>query len=418
MQYPLEKLSTQVCWDQFDEQPQPTFTPITEALGINTRLVVSLRHLELRYDFSDENLVERWEESPYWQFFRRMQFFSHLAQIDHSGISLWHTCLRATGAEAMLKVTLETGIKLKAIKPSDFARLSVDRTVQTKAIRHRTDALRRDRARERLVKTARKEGFKVKHHFVRVGRSLVWTQSGNAHARQMKQAQPCQIKLKTNPGTVLRKVEKQSPHPESSTAAVLAVAKKIRSQTGQDSDKIFSMHAPQGQCIAKGEACKKYEFSDTVSFAVTSKRVWAGSYEPEGEHARRTQAEPADPTSAFSGVGKQNLGVVFAERRYWALKYACVKNMIMDRKLSGNIPTSLWRCLKRRAAIEPAIGPMKNEHRLECNRIAGKAINVLRSEAAINFGKQLRWIGRFWHFVRAVSFALFSGRYTMPCLQR
>jgi IS5 family transposase len=57
--------------------------------------------------------------------------------------------------------------------------------------------------------------------------------------------------------------------------------------------------------------------------------------------------------------------------------------------------------MKRRAAIEPIIGHMKSGHRLERNRLKGtpgNAINALLSAAAMNFGKLLKWVGRFWTF--------------------
>jgi hypothetical protein len=43
--------------------------------------------------------------------------------------------------------------------------------------------------------------------------------------------------------------------------------------------------------------------------------------------------------------------------------------------------------MKRRAAVEPSIGHLKSEHRLERNRlkgVAGNAINVVLAAAAIN----------------------------------
>ena len=70
-------------------------------------------------------------------------------------MSRWRSRLGASGAEAMLKATVEAGLKINAIKATDFAHLNVDTTVQTKAIRYPTDARLCDRARERLVKAAR-----------------------------------------------------------------------------------------------------------------------------------------------------------------------------------------------------------------------------------------------------------------------
>ena len=52
--------------------------------------------------------------------------------------------------------------------------------------------------------------------------------------------------------------------------------------------------------------------------------------------------------------------------------------------------------MKRRAAVEPSIGHLKLEHRLERNRlkgVAGDEINAVLAAAALNFHKLLR---AFW----------------------
>ncbi len=142
----------------------------------------------------------------------------------------------------MLKGILETGLKINAIKPSDFERINVDTTVQTKAIRYPSDARLCDRVRERLVKVARKEGLKIKQSYTRVGKRLLMKQSRYAHTRQMRRAQACQRKLKTNLGWVIREAQKQSPKPESQTARMLELAKRIHSQSKHDSGNVYSVH--------------------------------------------------------------------------------------------------------------------------------------------------------------------------------
>jgi nucleoside-diphosphate-sugar epimerase len=88
--------------------------------------------------------------------------------------------------------------------------------------------------------------------------------------------------------------------------------------------------------------------------------------------------------------------------------------------IRGKIAKSFWRMMKRGAAIESIIGHMKSEHRLERNRLKGtddNAINALTSAAAMNFGKLLVWVGRFWHFLQALLGAIFSGGNGLPGAQ-
>ena len=66
--------------------------------------------------------------------------------------------------------------------------------------------------------------------------------------------------------------------------------------------------------------------------------------------------------------------------------------VLVDRRGRGSIPKRVWRWMKRRAAVEPTIGHLKNDYRLERNRLKGQlgdALNALFSAAAMNFKKLL-----------------------------
>jgi hypothetical protein len=69
----------------------------------------------------------------------------------------------------------------------------------------------------------------------------------------------------------------------------------------------------------------------------------------------------------------------------------------VDKRRRGRTSQARWRWMKRRAAVEPSIGHLKNEHRLERNRLkgtAGNEINAILAAAAMNFQKLLRAFGR------------------------
>jgi IS5 family transposase len=54
--------------------------------------------------------------------------------------------------------------------------------------------------------------------------------------------------------------------------------------------------------------------------------------------------------------------------------------------------------MKRRAAIEPGIGHLKRDHRMDCNRlkgIEGDRVNAILSAAGMNFRKLLKWAADF-----------------------
>jgi IS5 family transposase len=167
--HPLVKLGGQIDWEVFAERLGQTYARANGAPGVRTRLLVALHYLKYQYDLSDEAVVQQWVENPYWQYFSGEQFSQHEMPIDPSSMTRWRHRLGEAGAEAMLKETIQTGLRMKVITPTQLKRVNVDTTVQTKAVRYPTDARLYNRARERLVKEARKCGIQIKQSYERVG---------------------------------------------------------------------------------------------------------------------------------------------------------------------------------------------------------------------------------------------------------
>jgi IS5 family transposase len=91
-----------------------------------------------------------------------------------------------------------------------------------------------------------------------------------------------------------------------------------------------------------------------------------------------------------------SVGEVHVDMGYRGHDYEGSAKVHIDKRQRGRTPRALWRWMKRRAAVEPSIGHLKNEHRLERNRlkgVAGDAINAVLAAAAMNFQKLL---GAFW----------------------
>lgn len=394
LSHPLVKLGERINWSVFEERLGPTYDQVAGAPGINTRLMVALHYLKYQYDLSDEVVVAHWVENPYWQHFSGGQYFEHELPIDPSSMTRWRKRLGEAGAEVMLKETIATGVAMKAITPAQVRHVNVDTTVQTKAIRHPTDSRLYDRARERLVVHARKAGLSIKQSYERVGKQLVMKASRYAHARQMKRAKACTRKLKTNLGRVIREIERQAPVPAMSR--ILEVCKRIHAQGRGDQQKVYSVHEPQTMCIAKGKAGKKYEFGQKVSVAVTSKGGWllgamciAGN--PYDGHTLQRQLAQVDRLC----IEKQGTQTVHVDMGYRGHDYQGNKTVIVDKRRRGETVKRVWRWMKRRAAIEPTIGHLKSEHRLERNQLrglAGDSINAILSAAAMNFGKLLSFL--------------------------
>jgi IS5 family transposase len=165
-------------------------------------------------------------------------------------------------------------MEMRVICAAELKRINVDTTVQTKAIRFPTDARLYQRMRERLVKVARAEGLTIKQSYEHVGRRLLMQSSRYGHARQMKRARACTRKLKTQLGRIVREIERQIEKPSDKLAELLQTAHRIHAQQRHDKNKIYSVHEPEVECIAKGKAGKQYEFGNKVSVAVSSRGGW------------------------------------------------------------------------------------------------------------------------------------------------
>lgn len=198
--HPLVQLSQEIDWDSLDAVLGATYHPTQGAPGNSTRLMVALHYLKYQHDLSDEYVVAYWVENPYWQYFSGERYFQHGVPIEPSSMTRWRQRLGEAGAEQMLRATIEAGMAMGAIRPSQLKRVNVDTTVQTKAVRYPTDARLYHRCRERLVKAARREGVNIKQSYRHVGKRLLMQSSRYAHARQMQRARACTRKLRTQLG--------------------------------------------------------------------------------------------------------------------------------------------------------------------------------------------------------------------------
>lgn len=402
LNHPLVRLGTSLDWGSLESVLGATYHPTQGAPGTATRLMVALHYLKYEHDLSDEDVVLHWLENPYWQYFSGERYFQHRLPIDASSMTRWRQRLGEAGAEQMLRETIAAGIRMGAIRSADLKRINVDTTVQTKAVRYPTDARLYHRSRERLVKMARREGVAIKQSYRHVGKRLLLASSRYAHARQMKRARACTRKLRTQLGRVVREIERQVSQPSEKLSQLLATAHRIHAQQRHDKNKVYSVHEPEVECIAKGKAGKPYEFGNKVSVAVSSRGGWlvgAKSFtgNPYDGHTLAAQMKQVG-----NMIGDR-VAEAHVDMGYRGHDYAGPVMVHVDKRTRGRTPKALWRWMKRRAAVEPSIGHLKNEHRFERNRlrgIYGNAINAMLAAAAMNFHKLL---GAFWlYFLRSL----------------
>lgn len=386
--HPLIQLSKAVDWAGLEAEFTPRFCQDNGCPAKSIRLMTALHYLKYTYDLSDEEVVAGWVENPYWQYLSGMKYFEHTPPIDPSSMTRWRKRLGEAGAERMLQETIAAGLKLKAVKQSQLKRVNVDTTVQEKHVRFPTDARLYDRARQRLVNEARARSIPLRQSYRRLGKEMLLKTNRYAHARQMKRARACTRKLRTYLGRVIRDIQRKCPNPDQPLLELLETARRIYTQQRHDTHKIYSVHEPHVECIAKGKAHKRYEFGVKVSVAATSHGGWFVG-------AQACHGNPYDGHTLTPAMEQlQRLGfepeAVFVDRGYRGHRYEGCSEIHVDKQRRGNTAKSLWRWMKRRAAIEPGIGHLKQEHRMDRCRlkgIEGDCFNAILSAAGMNFRK-------------------------------
>jgi len=341
-------------------------------------------------------VVKRWSENPYWQYFCGETYFQHELPVNPSSLTRWRQRLGDQGVEMLLSASIEAAIESKAVKARDLKRVTVDTTVQEKAIAFPTDSKLYNRARERLVRLAKAEGVPLRQSYVRVGPRLLFKNNRYGHARQMKRQRRTMAKLKTVLGRVYRDLERRLPEQSASVQDAfreqMALTKRLLQQQRHDRNKLYAMHAPEVECIAKGKVPKRYEFGVKASITTTNRSnlVVGAQAMPGNPHDGHTLSNALNQVERLTGQRPERCYVDLGYRGHDVTDVEVFK----ARQKRG-VTRSIRRELKRRNAIEPIIGHMKNDGLLGRNYLKGTqgdAINVILCGAGQNLRLILNYL--------------------------
>jgi transposase, IS5 family len=398
-EHPLYVLAERIDWSRFDSAIDTCYADEIGRPGVNTRLMVGLIYLKHAFDESDESLVARWVENPYWQFFCGCQYMQHELPIDPSSLSRWRKRVGAELLEKLLEATIHTALAMKALRPQQLQKVNIDTTVQEKAIAFPTDGRLYHKMRAALVRRARSLGIRLRQSYRFKSKKLLAKQGRYAHAQQLKRAARMARQLQTILSRVLRDIQRKAKFIENRIAdeslrELVALAERLLEQTRTSKHKIYSVHAPEVECIAKGKAHKHYEFGCKTSVATTSKNNWiVGAHALHGNpYDGHTLSRAIQQVQRLTGHSPHD---VMVDQGYRGHDYEGSANVHVVRTIPRRATRALRRMLKRRAAIEPTIGHLKSDNRLDRNYLTGPEgdkINALLSAAGYNLRKLLRWV--------------------------
>jgi IS5 family transposase len=204
--------------------------------------------------------------------------------------------------QALLQESLSVNTRTEAIKPSDLNRVIVDTTVQPKNVMFPTDARLLNRAREILVRLAKGAGLTLRQSYRRVGKLALISHQRYAHAKQFKRANRALRALRTYLGRVIRDIARKLEGEVGLLDRValdrmLALARCVLEQKQRQRGRnVYSLHAPEVECIGKGKAHRPYEFGVKVSVATTLAHAKGGQFIA---HVKALPGNPYDgPTLA------------------------------------------------------------------------------------------------------------------------
>ena len=379
----LVKLADRIDWSSLDDQFATLFSPEGRP-AIPTRMMVGLTLLQSLYALSEDDVVNHWPENPYWQYLCGEIFFQHQLPIARSGLSKWRKRIKSKGMEALLQQTLAVGLTVGAAKPSSLKRVSVDTTVQPKAITHPTDSKLLNRSREHLVRLAKDQGITLRQSYHRKGPQAALKAGRYAHAQQFKRMRRSIKTLKTYLGRVVRDIERKADVISPELKDALTHAKRLLKQQKNDKNKLYSLHEPHVACISKGKAHKKYEFGNKVSVCVTNKEGFVlGTQGLEGNpYDGHTLKGALDQVADLTGIRPERC---YVDRGYRGHGVTDTKVFISGQR--RNVTPTIKKELKRRSAIEAVIGHEKTEGRLGWNQlrgILGDKVNALMAAIGYN----------------------------------
>ena len=403
MDHALAKLAGAIDWRFLEGKFGAVYSDRPGQPPLPRRLMAGLAILKSMFDLSDEGLCERWMENPYYQLFCGEEFFRHEPPFDRSSMTRWRQRMGEEKLAALLQESLSVATRTKAAKPADFSKVIVDTTVQPKAVAFPTDARLMHRARERLVRLARKTGVGLRQSYERVGKRALIAHQRYAHAKQFKRARRALKTIHTYLGRVARDIGRRikgKPGLEAAFATPLSQAWHVREQRHrQRGPKIYSLHAPEVECIGKGKAYRPYEFGVKVSLATTLKRSKGGQFIA---HVKALPGNPYDGHTLSTIIPEIEAQIGVGLKRIVADKGYRGHNAPPEHRfkvyLSGQrrgVTDAIKRDLRRRSAVEPVIGHAKNEHRLGRNHLAhrqGDAANAVLAAVGYNFRRLLAWL--------------------------
>jgi transposase, IS5 family len=388
LNHELVLLSQKIDWKYFENEFASLYSNVGQP-AMSTRLMVGCLILKQLYNLGDETIALEWKMNPYMQYFCGEAHFQHKFPFDPSDFVHFRKRIGVEGVEKIFShsVTLH-GSRAKG------KMLLSDTTVQENNTTFPTDAKLAKRIIDRCNTIAENEGIQQRQSYKRVSKQLLRDTYNPTHPKRRIKARKAQQKLRTLAGRQLRELERNLDQEATNQYADdLNLYRSVIQQRKDDKNKIYSLHKPFTCCIAKGKMHKPYEFGNKIGLMVNPKSLVILAIEsfkgnPHDSHTiepllnqieKNFQYQPQEIVYDRGGRGKSEINGVSISTPNKPLK--------RDSEYIKRVKRKKFR---RRAAIEPVIGHLKQHFRMGQNYLSGDnspKINALLAAAAWNFKK-------------------------------
>jgi IS5 family transposase len=226
--HPLVRLAGLIDWERFATAFGPLYRDGVGRPGLPTRLMVGLHLIKHMDGLSDDAVCARFLDSPYVQLFCGESHFQHALALDRSSMTRWRQRIGAERLELLLAETLATAQRAGAAEPKHFARVTVDTTVQPKAVTHPTDSKLLHRGVESLGRLARRHGIALRQSSTRVSACARRKVARLIHRGRHREAERVVRRMRTWLGRLARDITRKIAGAAGLASYGLIVASSVR----------------------------------------------------------------------------------------------------------------------------------------------------------------------------------------------
>jgi IS5 family transposase len=389
---PLLQLAAHIPWSYFEE----SFSDLYSTTGRPSkpvRLMVGLCILKHVENLSDEAVVQRWVQNPYYQAFCGEVEFQWQFPCNPTDLVHFRKRIGKEGFEKIFAVSI--AIHGEEIPDKEAC---IDTTVQEKNVTFPTDDKLHRKIIEHCWKLTETYDIKLRRSYRRELKKRLLDLRFRNHPKNAKKARKASKRLCTIAGILVRELRRKLPEEALLVEAEqFELYKRVLKQKRQDKNKVYSLHEPHIYCMSKGKPHKKYEFGVKVSIAKTKDSnliVGAMAFSTN----RFDGHTLPDALEQVKKLSKWIPHIALCDRGYRGKKKVDQIEIMIPESDPKKSQSAYQRAKQRkrfrkRAGIEGIIGHLKADHRLGRNFLSGflgDEINVLMAAAAFNFRKWLR----------------------------